>query len=188
MHRLLRHENEKRNKKKKVTHTFQPDCAHYLRDPVGTFLPFTYLPLTVLPIPDVPAPTRTVLSSIKTALIHVTMMNTPSYARTFPGLMGESCLGERSMLRGAAQRIVRCNVRSVAALRRNGQGRGNKDEDMLDIQRSRSGTPSWGQEDERPSSSSRMLTESYPCGEVCAWLTFSCACRLFLENRIYDGA
>ena len=113
-------------KKKKVTRTFQADCAHYVRDPVGTCLPFTYLPLTVLPIPDVPAPTRPVLSSIKTALIHVTMMNTPSYARTFPDLMGESCLGERSMLRGAAQRIVRCNVRSVAALRKNGQGRGTK--------------------------------------------------------------
>ena len=175
-------------KKKKVTRTFQADCAHYLRDPVGTCLPFTYLPLTVLPIPDVPAPTRPVLSSIKTALIHVTTMNTPSYARTFPGLMGESCLGECSMLRGAAQRIVRCNVRSVAALRRNGQGRGNKDEGILDIQRSRSGTRSRGQKDERPSCSSRMLTKSYPCGEVCAWLTFSCAYRLFLENRIYDGA
>ena len=66
--------------KKKVTRTFQVDCAQYLRDLVGTFLPFTSLPLTVLPIPYVPAPTRPVFSSIMTALVHVAMMDTPCYA------------------------------------------------------------------------------------------------------------
>ena len=75
------YENEKR---KKVTCTFQADCALYLCDPVGTFLPI-YLPiLTALPIPQVSAPTRSLLSSIITALVHVTMMDTPGYARTFP--------------------------------------------------------------------------------------------------------
>ena len=76
--------------KKKVTRTFQVDCAQYLRDLVGTFLPFTSLPLTVLPIPDVPALTRPVLSPMITALVHVTMIDTPGNARMFPCVMGEN--------------------------------------------------------------------------------------------------
>ena len=35
-------------------------------------------PLTIPPIPDAPAPTRSVLSSIKSALVHATMMGTPA--------------------------------------------------------------------------------------------------------------
>ena len=41
--------------------------------------------------------------------------------------------------------MVLCNVRSATSLRRNDQNRGNKNEDILDIQRSGSETRSWGQ-------------------------------------------
>ena len=41
--------------------------------------------------------------------------------------------------------MVLCNVRSATSLRRNDQNRGNKNEDILDIQHSGSETRSWGQ-------------------------------------------
>ena len=70
-----------RNEKKSNTHISGRLCALSLRSCLVHSSLLTSLPLTVLPIPDVPAPTRPVLLSIKTALVHVTMTDTPCYIR-----------------------------------------------------------------------------------------------------------
>ena len=57
-------------------------------------------PLTIPPIPDAPAPTRSLLSSIKSALVHATMIGTPAAL----------CVN----VPGPSGRIVPCSVLDVA--------------------------------------------------------------------------
>ena len=69
----------------KVTRSFRADCAQYLRDPVGTFLPF-YLPSLTEQHPRRANTDETSIVVDYNVLVHVTMIDTPCYARTFPGL------------------------------------------------------------------------------------------------------
>ena len=62
-------------------------------------------------VPNMPAPTRSVLWSIKAALVHATMVGTPAVlCVNVPCLTGASYLGECWVFRGLAWRMVQCNV------------------------------------------------------------------------------